>query len=112
VYNVHLSPHESASSRREEAVRLAKVVAEHGDDPPAIVAGDFNDAYDSSIIYALPGIEHLVPPDSSPAIAPSQLLDHVLLPVEAEQVSVTVPAGGADWAELSDHLPVTVRFRM
>lgn len=112
VYNVHLSPHDSASSRREEAVRLAKVVAEHGDVPPAIVAGDFNDSYDSSIIYALPGIEHLVPPDSSPADEPTQLLDHVLLPVEAEHVSVTVPSGGVDWAELSDHLPVTVRFRM
>ena len=112
VYNVHLSPHDDASARREEAVRLAIVVSEHGEDPPAIVAGDFNDSYDSSIIYALPGIEHLVPPNSSPADEPTQLLDHVLLPADAEQVSVSVPAGGAKWADMSDHLPVTVRFRM
>lgn len=112
VYNVHLSPHDDASARREEAVRLATIVAEHGDDPPAIVAGDFNDSYDSSIIYALPGIEHLVPSNSSPADEPTQLLDHVLLPADATHVSVSVPAGGSDWAEMSDHLPVTVRFRM
>jgi len=27
-------------------------------------------------------------------------------------VSVTVPAGGATWAAISDHLPVTVRFTL
>jgi len=112
VYNVHLSPDDSAAARREEAVRLAAVVSEHGDDPPAIVAGDFNDSYDGSIIYALPGIEHMVPPDSSPADEPTQLLDHVLLPVDVQHVSVTVPAGGTDWAAMSDHLPVTVRFQL
>jgi endonuclease/exonuclease/phosphatase family metal-dependent hydrolase len=110
VYNLHLSPHDSPSSRRTEAVRLAAIVDEHGGDPPAVVAGDFNDALDSSIIYALPGIEHLVPANSSPADAPTQLLDHVLLPINAQRVSVTVPAGGVDWAAISDHLPVTVRF--
>ncbi len=112
VYNLHLSPHEAPSARRTEAVRLAAIVAEHGDDPPSVVAGDFNDSHDSSIIYALPGIEHLVPSNSSPADDPQQLLDHVLLPVDADQVSVSVPAGGTDWAAMSDHLPVTVRFRL
>lgn len=112
IYNLHLSPHDSPASRREEAVRLAAVVAEHGDESPAIVAGDFNDSDDSNIIYALPGIEHLVPGNTSPADEPTQLLDHVLLPSNAKQVSVTVPAGGATWAAISDHLPVTVRFRL
>ncbi len=110
VYNIHLSPHNAPSARRTEAVRLAAIVAEHGDDPPAIVGGDFNDSFDSTIIYALPGVEHLVPGNSSPAEEPTQLLDHVLLPSTAEHISVTVPAGGADWAAISDHLPVTVRF--
>lgn len=111
VYNLHLSPHDAPSDRRTEAVRLAAIVDGHGSDPPAIIAGDFNDSHDSSIIYALPGIEHLVPTNSSPADEPTQLLDHVLLPADATHVSVTVPAGGADWAAMSDHLPVTVRFQ-
>jgi endonuclease/exonuclease/phosphatase family metal-dependent hydrolase len=41
---------------------------------------------------------------------PAQLLDHVLLPAAATDVSVSVPRGGTDWAAISDHLPVTVRF--
>ena len=39
-------------------------------------------------------------------------LDHVLLPPEAESVTVSVPGGGGHWPEISDHLPVTVRFTM
>jgi len=112
IYNVHLSPHEDAPSRRAEAVRVSGIVAEHGDHPPAIVAGDFNDAEDATIIDALPGIEHVVPAYTNPSAAPSQVLDHVLLPIDAQHVSVTVPAGGAEWAAISDHLPVTVRFTL
>ena len=83
-----------------------------GDDPPAIVAGDFNDADDPTIIDALPGVEHVVPSNSNPSGQPTQLLDHVLLPADAIDVSVGVPAGGTDWAAISDHLPVTVRFTL
>jgi endonuclease/exonuclease/phosphatase family metal-dependent hydrolase len=112
IYNLHLSPHDAPAARRAEAVRLASIVAEHGTDPPAIVAGDFNDAGDPAIVFALPGIEHVTPSHTNPAHAPDQLLDHVLLPPEAHDVAVTVPAGGAEWAVLSDHLPVTVRFAL
>lgn len=112
IYNLHLSPHEDAPSRRAEAVRVREIVAEHGDVPPAIVAGDFNDAEDATIIYALPGIEHLAPAYTNPSDVPSQVLDHVLLPADARDVSVTVPAGGPEWAAMSDHLPVTVRFTL
>ena len=110
IYHLHLSPHEDAPARRVEAVRVSEIIAEHGDQPPAIVAGDFNDAEDATIIYALPGIEHLAPAHTNPSAAPTQVLDHVLLPADARQVSVTVPAGGPGWAAISDHLPVTVRF--
>jgi endonuclease/exonuclease/phosphatase family metal-dependent hydrolase len=112
IYNLHLSPHDDAESRRDEAARVSALVADIGDDPPAVVAGDFNDADDPSIIQLLPGIEHVVPPASNPAQAPSQRLDHVLLPGDAQDVSVSVPGGGADWAAISDHLPVTVRFTL
>lgn len=110
IYNLHLSPHEDAASRRAEAVRVRGVVAEHGDELPAVVAGDLNDAGDPHIVFALPGIEHVVPAYTNPSDVPSQVLDHVLMPPEATGVSATVPAGGADWATLSDHLPLTVRF--
>lgn len=112
IYNLHLSPHRDAASRRAEAARVSELVAEIGDDPPPVVAGDFNDADDPSIIEALPGTEHVVPNLSNPSEAPTQLLDHVLLPPHATDVDASVPAGGADWAAMSDHLPVTVRFTL
>ena len=110
IYNLHLSPHDAPELRRAEASRVNELVANIGDDPPAVVAGDFNDAGDRSIIDLLPGIEHVAAPMSNPSDAPIQSLDHVLLPDAARDVEVTVPSGGADWAAMSDHLPVTVRF--
>ena len=48
AYNLHLSPHEDAASRRAEAVRLTELVAEHGDHTDdVIVGGDFNDDRDA-----------------------------------------------------------------
>ena len=112
IYNLHLSPHQDAASRRAEAARVSQLIADIGDDPPPVVAGDFNDADDPSIIAALPGMEHVVPNSSNPSEAPTQLLDHVLLPPHATDVDVSVPDGGANWAAMSDHLPVTVRFTL
>ena len=112
IYNLHLSPHDDAGARRSEATRVSELVADIGDDPPSVVAGDFNDAGDSSIIEILPGVEHVAPSMSNPSAAPNQLLDHVLLPETATDVTVAVPSGGADWEAMSDHLPVTVRFNL
>jgi endonuclease/exonuclease/phosphatase family metal-dependent hydrolase len=112
IYNLHLSPHDDADSRRDEAARVHALVATIGDDPPAVVAGDFNDADDPTIIDLLPGVEHVAPAMSNPADAPTQSLDHVLLPADAHGVSVSVPGGGPAWAAISDHLPVTVRFTL
>lgn len=113
IYNVHLSPHHDQSGlRHDEALRVSEIVASIGDDPPAVVAGDFNDAGDPDIVASLPGCEPVVPTNTNPAEAPTQVLDHVLVPAEATDVTVTVPAGGDDWALISDHLPVTVRFRL
>ena len=112
VVNLHLSPHDDAESRRSEAQRVGEIVAQIGDDQPTVVAGDFNDADDPTIVDLLPGVEHMEPSPTNPAGVPTQLLDHVLLPPDAYQVAVTVPAGGDDWAAISDHLPVTVRFSL
>lgn len=110
IYNLHLSPGDSAAERRAEAVVATELLEAHGDAPPAIIAGDFNDDTDATIIFTLPGVEHIAPSPSNPATAPTQALDHVLLPADATNVTTTVPAGGAEWAALSDHVPVTVRF--
>ena len=112
IYNLHLSPHDAPELRRAEASRVADLVANIGDDPPAVVAGDFNDAGDPSIIELLPGVEHVAAPMSNPSDAPIQSLDHVLVPAGARDVEVSAPQGGPAWAEMSDHLPVTVRFTL
>lgn len=112
VYNLHLSPGNDPDIRLAEAARVAEIVERNGDDPPPVVAGDFNDADEPAVIATLPGVEHVRPSDSSPADAPVRLLDHVLLPARASAVSTTVPAGGEEWAAMSDHLPVTVRFTL
>ncbi len=112
IYNLHLSPHDDADSRRAEALRVGELVAGIGDDPPPIVAGDFNDADDPSIIETLPGVEHVAAPKSNPSEAPTQALDHVLLPEHARDVEVEAPVGDEQWAAISDHLPVTVRFTL
>ncbi len=112
IYNLHLSPHDAAESRRAEAQRVSELVASIGADPPPVVAGDFNDAGDPSIVELLPGNEHLAAPLSNPSESPSQALDHVLLPADAQGVVVSAPEGGETWAAISDHLPVTVRFSL
>lgn len=112
VYNLHLAPGNQPAERRSQAVTFSEIVASHGDAPPAVVAGDFNDDKDPSVIFALPGVEHVSPPPTNPSAIPTQALDHVLLPADARDVSTTVPAGSAEWATLSDHLPITVRFTL
>jgi endonuclease/exonuclease/phosphatase family metal-dependent hydrolase len=91
---------------------VAAIVDAIGDDPSPVVAGDFNDADDPTIIETLPGVEHVVPSSTNPSEHPTQVLDHVLVADDATDVSVDVPAGGAEWAAISDHLPVTVRFSL
>lgn len=112
VFNVHLSPHDLHAERRTEADRIAKIAEALGTSPPRVVAGDFNDEGTAEIIDILPGIEDLPPPPTNPSELPSVGIDHVLLPPDATSVSASVPAGGAEWAELSDHLPLTVRFSL
>ena len=110
IYNVQLASSGIAADRLAQAIDVAELVKSHGDALPAIVAGDFNDGTDASIIFALPGVEHIPPSPTNPADAPTETLDHVLLPAAARNVNTTVPAGSAEWAAISDHLPVTVRF--
>lgn len=110
VFNLLLSSHDDAEARWLEAHRVRGIVESIGDEQPVIVAGHLNDADEPMIIAELPGIEHLMPAPTSPSATPERLLDHVVLPVDATDIAVTVPAGGPAWAALSGHLPVTARF--
>lgn len=112
VYNAHLSPGDLASERQAEAARIAAIVEAHGDVPPAVIAGDFNDDGEPEIIATLPGIEHVPSPPTNPSEHPTKRLDHVVLPIEARDVALIVPAGDEEWAALSDHLPLTALFSL
>jgi endonuclease/exonuclease/phosphatase family metal-dependent hydrolase len=110
LYNTHLSSAHGLYERRAEAARLAHLFRTHRNDGTYAIAGDFNDDTDVAVIAAMPGIEHLAAPYTNPAEAPAQALDHILLPPDAIDVSLSIPSGSEDWAEVSDHLPLTVRF--
>lgn len=110
VINAHLSPHDLHGERLKESDRIVEIARRLGDAPPLIVGGDFNDHGDPEPIERLPGTEHVPSPPTNPAKAPVNVLDHVLLPDDAFDVDLTVPDGGDQWDDVSDHLPVTVSF--
>ena len=64
------------------------------------------------MIAALPGIEGPATAHTNPADTPRQRIDHILVPDKATDITVRVPEGGAEWAALSDHLPVTTTFAL
>jgi endonuclease/exonuclease/phosphatase family metal-dependent hydrolase len=112
VFNLHLSPHDAVAARRAEASRVAAIIADIGTDTPPIIAGDLNDDDDPEVIASLPAVEFARPSATCPADAPVRVLDHVLVPATATGVTASVPRPGPTWASLSDHLPVTVDFRL
>lgn len=90
---------------------------------PCIVAGDLNDHGEPHIVGLVGGNSHVDAWDhaarrsegdgsTNPSHAPHQRLDHVLVPAGAADVQAEVPPGGGRWAELSDHLPLTVSFTL
>lgn len=112
VYDAHLIGGGAPGDRLDQATRVAALVAEHGG-APAVVAGDFNDGDDEpAVIDALPGIEGPTTANTNPSDTPRQRIDHVLVPAKATEITVRVPEGGAEWAALSDHLPVTTTFAL
>jgi endonuclease/exonuclease/phosphatase family metal-dependent hydrolase len=115
VLDVHLSPEDLAVQRRGEAARVADRVKLR-DAPATIVAGDLNDANEPAIVATLEAVglrdawSGSTPAFTSPARAPMQTLDHVLVPAAATDVRVDVPPG--NWAAWSDHLPVRATFTL
>jgi len=112
VFDAHLSPHDMTTERLVEAQRLSALAAQMGDVPPIIVAGDFNNHGEPEVVAALPGIEIAPAPATNPSESPNQQLDHVLVPTGSTLADMSVPEGDESWAELSDHLPLIVRFSL
>lgn len=112
VYNAHLTPDaQESEARMGEGRRIAEIVAENGDSPPAIIGGDMNADVGESVLDVIPG-RRAETSATNPADAPVVTIDHVVVPDAATVVSADVPEGGAEWRELSDHLPVTVTFSL
>jgi endonuclease/exonuclease/phosphatase family metal-dependent hydrolase len=110
VANVHLGTH----GPDERIAQARRVVPTVGDRRPAVVAGDLNAADEVEVIREF-GVLHLVDPGgdfTSPAIAPRQRLDYVLVPESATVTADLTPSGGEQWDDLSDHLPVLVAFEV
>jgi endonuclease/exonuclease/phosphatase family metal-dependent hydrolase len=108
VANTHLASH-SADERVAQARRTAALV---GGTRPAVVAGDLNAANEPEVVREFTALGMVDPGGdfSSPAMAPVQRIDYILVP---ERGTVTVrqtPEGGEHWNELSDHLPVLIEF--
>ncbi len=108
VGNVHLAT-DDPDERIAQARRVVPIV---GDRRPAVVTGDLNAVDEVEVIREF-NVLGLVDPGgdfSSPAVAPRQRLDYVLVPESATITANLTPAGGEQWNDLSDHLPVLVGF--
>lgn len=113
VYDTHLASDGSPDERIEQARRVAECV-QHDAAPVAVVAGDLNAGaeHEVEVIRELraAGLRDVEGDSTSPAIAPRQRLDRILVPEHATVVDQHTPDGGEQWARISDHLPVMVEF--
>jgi endonuclease/exonuclease/phosphatase family metal-dependent hydrolase len=121
VLDIHLaSDDDGAHDRLDQAQRALAWIADAGP-APIVIAGDFNDHADVEVVTALCGQSRRdawsvamerSPGDGStcPTDVPTKRLDHVLVPADAAVVRAHVPAGGAPWTTISDHLPLVVTF--
>lgn len=112
VYDTHLAT-DSPLTRLGQARRLAEHVAAEAP-PAAIIAGDLNahDEVELLRTFAAVGVVDIGGDDTSPAAAPVQRIDYVLVPANAEVLDRRTPAAGLEWADLSDHLPTLVEFTL
>jgi endonuclease/exonuclease/phosphatase family metal-dependent hydrolase len=112
VYDTHLAS-DDTDARITQARRVAEHVV-HDSAPIAVVAGDLNthdhDAVEIVREFHIASLRDAGGDASSPAIAPQQRLDRVMVPDGATVVDQHTPDGGESWARISDHLPVMVEF--
>jgi endonuclease/exonuclease/phosphatase family metal-dependent hydrolase len=112
VYDTHLASHD-VDERISQAHRIAEFVTQE-QAPTAVVVGDLNASDEVEVLREFravglvdPGGDH-----TSPAIAPHQRIDYILVPERSTVTDQTTPEGGEMWHRLSDHLPVLVEFEV
>ena len=98
-----------------QARRVAELVQQEAA-PVAVVGGDLNThSHDLAEIvceFHAAGLADPTGDSTSPAIAPCQRLDMVLVPARARIIDQRTPGGGEEWSAISDHLPVLVEFEV
>ncbi|MEO6156101.1 MAG: endonuclease/exonuclease/phosphatase family protein [Ilumatobacteraceae bacterium] len=79
---------------------------------PIVVAGDLNAANEVEVIREFHAVGIVDPggDDTSPALAPYQRIDYVLVPETAQIYERFTPPSDRHWQLLSDHLPTLVEF--
>ena len=111
VYDTHLAAHRAPDERIAQARRVAERVAADGA-ALRIVAGDLNAHREPEVIRELHCVGLRDPGSDSthPSHMPQRRLDYILVPEDANVTERHVPAGGDEWAALSDHLPLLIAF--
>jgi endonuclease/exonuclease/phosphatase family metal-dependent hydrolase len=111
LYDIHLATGRRPDERISQAGRVASMIA---NERPAIavVAGDFNGHGEAETIrpFHTVGLRDPGGGSTHPSMAPRQRLDIVLVPDAATAIDRFEPDGGDEWRELSDHIPVVVKF--
>lgn len=110
VFCAHLAT-DSVDMRIAQAHTItAKILSERA--ATVVVAGDLNAAGDVELLreFGPAGLVSVSDDPTSPAHAPVQRIDDVLVPGDAQVVDTWTPDGGEPWTELSDHLPTLVAF--
>ena len=105
--------HLATGSPAERAAQVDRLLAAIPATPrPLVVAGDLNARDEIEVLRAFgpAGLVDAGGADTSPAVAPVQRIDYVLVPASAEVLDRYTPSGGVQWAALSDHLPTLVEF--
>lgn len=128
VFNAHLASHDALTDRQRQSGAVADLVRQQADSDPTaipIVLGDLNAPDEPGTLAPLEAVglrdAWTVSEDlpvrsatgfTNPSLAPHQRLDYVMVSEALSVDGVDVPAGGAEWDRLSDHLPVVARLRI
>jgi endonuclease/exonuclease/phosphatase family metal-dependent hydrolase len=110
IYDVHLTTDDAAMRIAQAHTITTRMAADRS--TPAVIAGDLNAAGERALldVFATRGMVDPHGAPTSPAWAPYQRIDAVLVPSTATVVDHRTPPGGPPWAVLSDHLPVLVEL--
>lgn len=106
VHNVHLSS-DDPDERIGQARRAVETISRGG---RCVVAGDLNGDDEVEVLreFRAAGLDDAGGDATSPSHVPIAHLDRVLVPIDADVRSTSVPEADDRWRRLSDHLPLVV----